>query len=262
VSAGLIVVTAASTNHFGPLQYLLRSLRALRARVECYDIGLTAAEVAALPRWDGFLYHMFDFAAHPAHMNVSINAGEYAWKPVIVADVVDRVRASGQAADVLWADAGTYFHTLDRIADRVRGSRGLWVRASSGTMRQWTHPLMFEYLAADPALYADRSNADATLVGFATGSADAGAREALYRDVVQPWKACAMAKACIAPSGSSRGNHRQDQAVLSYLVHHAGYPFASDTRRTLGVRCKCDRWFYRYVGFHVPTPVYARCCLY
>lgn len=262
MSAGLIVVTAASSNHFGPLLYLLRSLRALRARVECYDIGLTPAEVAALPHWDGFLYHKFDGAAHPAHMNVAINAGEYAWKPVIVADVIDRVRAAGHADDVLWADAGTFVDTLEPMADRIRASRGLWVRRSSGTMRQWTHPLMFAYLGADAAAYGARPNADATLVGFATGSGSADVRESVYRDVVQPWKACAIAKDCIAPPGSSRGNHRQDQAVLSYLVHRAGYPFAVETRETLGVRCKCDRWFYQYVGFHVPAPVYARCCLY
>jgi hypothetical protein len=262
VSADLIVVTAASSNHFGPLQYLLGSLRALGARVECYDIGLTPAEARAIPQWNGLLYHKFDVAAYPSHMNVAINAGEYAWKPVIVASVVDRVRAAGHTSDVLWADAGTYFQTLDCIADRIRESRGLWVRRSSGTMRQWTHPLMFDYLRADPAAYADRPNADATLIGLATGSAPADARDALYRDVVQPWKACAMTKDCIAPDGSSRRNHRQDQAVLSYLVHRAGYPFARDTWHTLGVRCKCDRWFYQYVGFHVPAPLYARCCLY
>lgn len=262
MSADLIVVTAASSNHFGPLQYLLGSLRALGARVECYDIGLTPSEVRAIPRWNGLLYHKFDDAAFPPHMNVAKNAGEYAWKPVIVAEVVDRVRAAGHTADVLWADAGSYFHAIEPIAARIRASRGLWVRPSSGTMRQWTHPRMFDYLGADAAHYADRPNADATLIGFATLSAPADAREALHRQVIEPWKACAMTKDCIAPDGSSRKNHRQDQAVLSYLVHHAGYPFATETRQTLGVRCKCDRWFYAYVGFHVPAPVYARCCLY
>jgi hypothetical protein len=71
-----------------------------------------------------------------------------------------------------------------------------------------------------------------------------------------------MEKACIAPPGSSRGNHRQDQALLSYLVHKAGFGFAADTRHEIGVHCKCDRWFYHYIGFHVPAPAYAWCCLY
>ena len=86
----LIVVTAASSNHSGALKQMLESLRRLDARVECYDIGLSAQEARALPRWDGLFYHKFDYAMHPPHLNVSVNAGEYAWKPVIVAEVVER----------------------------------------------------------------------------------------------------------------------------------------------------------------------------
>ena len=257
----LIVVTAASSNHFGALRQMLESLRRLDARVECYDIGLTPEEARALPRWDGVVYHTFDYDAYPSYMNVAVNAGEYAWKPVIVADVVERARAEERPSDVLWADAGCYFHALQPIADRIAETAGLWVRTSAGTMREWTHPLMFEFLNADPDEYGDKPNADATLVGFAIGSAPAPDREAVYRDIVLPWKACAMAKDCIAPRGSSRKNHRQDQAVLSYLVHRAGYPFADDTPDELGVRCKCDRWFYHYIGFDVPAGLYARTCL-
>src|SRR5262249_594703 len=119
----------------------------------------------------------------------------------------------------------------------------------------------YRYLGVNPDDYGDRRNADATLVGFAIGSAPAPAREALYHNVVLPWKRCALAKDCIAPPGSSRQNHRQDQAVLSYLVHRAGYRFALDTREQLGVRAKCDRWFYHYVGFDVPSSLYARTCI-
>jgi len=258
----VIVVTAASSNHFGALRCMLESLRAARARVECYDLGLSAREVGALPRWAGLFYHKFDFATHPPHMNVDVNAGEYAWKPVIVADVVERLRRSETPDDVLWTDAGSYFHSLAPIAERVRASEGLWVRASSGTMRQWTHPLMFEYLHADAASYADLPNADATLVGFATGHASSAVRDRVYHEVIVPWKAGAMERACIAPPGSSRKNHRQDQALLSYLVHTAGFGFSSETRREIGVRCKCDRWFYDYIGFHLPASMYAWCCLY
>ena len=261
VTPKLIVVTAASSNHFGALRQMLESLRRLQARVECYDIGLTAEEARALPRWGGCVHHRFDYARYPDHLNVNVSAGEYAWKPVIVADVVDRAQAAGDTSDVLWADAGCFFQALQPIADRIKESGGLWVRTSAGVMREWTHPLMFEYLGADPREYAERRNADATLVGFAVGSAPPPARDAVYHGIVVPWRDCALAKDCIAPEGSSRTNHRQDQAVLSYLVHRAGYRFVEDTYRQLGVRTKCDRWFYHYIGFDVPASVYARTCL-
>jgi hypothetical protein len=261
VKSELIVVTAASSNHFGALVQMLQSLRRLDARVECYDIGLTPAEVRALPRWGGVVHRTFDYAAHPAHLRVTINAGEYAWKPVIVAEVVDRARAGTTPCDVLWADAGCYFDAIEPIARRIRETGGLWVRTSAGTMREWTHPLMFEYLHADPEHYGGMRNADATLVGFAVGSAPPAARDAVYRDIVVAWKDCALEKVCIAPPGSSRRNHRQDQAVLSYLVHRAGYAFVGDTAQQIQVRTKCDRWFYHYIGFGVPHRLYARTCL-
>jgi Protein of unknown function (DUF1647) len=257
----MIVVTAASSNHFGALRQMLESLKRLDARVECYDIGLTSAEAARLPRWPRCTHHRFDYAAYPDYMNVEANAGEYAWKPVIVADVIDRTRAEGSPSDVLWADAGCFFHQMDMLAARIAASDGLWVRASAGTMREWTHPLMFRHLDADPEAYGPKRNADATLVGFATGSGSPAVRERVYREIVQPWKDCALQKDCIAPPGSSRANHRQDQAVLSYLVHRAGYGFAADRSSELGVRTKCDRWFYHYVGFDVPPGLYARTCL-
>jgi hypothetical protein len=257
----LIVVTAASSNHFGALVQMLESLRRVDARVECYDIGLAPEEARALPRWRRATHHTFTYAAYPPYLHVSVNAGEYAWKPVIVADVVDRARADSRPCDVLWADAGCYFDAIEPMAHRIRESAGLWVRTSAGTMREWTHPSMFDALGADPDAFGDKPNADATLVGFAVGSAEPAAREAVYNDIVVPWKACALQKDCIAPAGSSRRNHRQDQAVLSYLVHRGGYRFADDTPQQLQVRCKCDRWFYRYIGFGVPHQLYARTCL-
>jgi hypothetical protein len=261
VSERLIVVTAASSNHFGALCQMLESLRLLDARVECYDIGLTADEARSLPRWNRCTHRRFDYASYPAHMNVEINAGEYAWKPVIVAEVADRARAEASPSDVLWADAGCFFHRLDTISRRIEVGDGLWVRTSPGNMHQWTHPLTFAALEADPAAYASKPNADATLVGFRLGGSSTAVRERVYNDIIVPWKRCALSKDCIAPPGSSRKNHRQDQAVLSYLVHRAGFTFASDTASELGVRCKCDRWFYNRFGYRVPPGLYARTCL-
>jgi hypothetical protein len=181
---------------------------------------------------------------------------------VIVQEAAARERASASPRHVLWADAGSYFESLEPIAGAVEAGGGVWLRRSSGTVADWTHPGMFAALGEDGSRFAALPNADATLVGLATGHAAREVRDAVYHDIVQPWKACAMTRDCIAPAGSSRRNHRQDQAVLTYLVHKAGHPFASGTHHDLKIRCKCDRWFYRYIGFHVPASFYSRCCLY
>ena len=41
------------------------------------------------------------------------------------------------------------------------------------------------------------------------------------RDLIIKWKLCAHKQTIIAPKGSNRTNHRQDQAVLSVLVNQA-----------------------------------------
>jgi hypothetical protein len=259
----VIVVTAASSNHFGALRYMLESLRALKARVECYDLGLAPREVQALPRWAGLFYHKFDFAAYPPHLNVEIAAGEYAWKPVIVAEVVERAarervagrraldrcrvvlsraRADRRAPAIRRRTVGAPVERHDGAVDAPadvraprRGRRGLRQLVPTRTQRS----SVWRPVIASPAV-----------------------RDRVYRDIVVPWRAGALDKDCIAPAGSSRRNHRQDQALLSYLVHQAGFGFADEGRQEIGVRCKCDRWFYQYIGFHVPAPVYAWCCLY
>src|SRR5262245_35550732 len=107
---------------------MLRSLERLHVDVECYDIGLTDSEWRSLPLWEHVRYHKFPYDAYPPHMNVDVNAGEYAWKPVIIADVVERMRRDPTPRDVLWADAGCFFHRAETIAQRITESGGLWVR--------------------------------------------------------------------------------------------------------------------------------------
>ena len=50
------------------------------------------------------------------------------------------------------------------------------------------------------------------------------------REMIQAWAACAHDAFCIAPPGSSRANHRQDQSALSILAARFGYAEHIDIR--------------------------------
>ena len=49
------------------------------------------------------------------------------------------------------------------------------------------------------------------------------------QNFIQEFYQCALTKECIAPEGSSRENHRQDQAVFTilyyYFIHKHGLPY-------------------------------------
>jgi hypothetical protein len=60
---------------------------------------------------------------------------------------------------------------------------------------------------------------------FAIGGAFGLARaSAALAAVAAPLRACAAYAACFAPPGSTLENHRQDQSILSVLVHLTGHP--------------------------------------
>jgi len=60
------------------------------------------------------------------------------------------------------------------------------------------------------------SNCNGAIVGFMKNSEAS-------KTIATRWKDCAMHQECIAPRGSNRSNHRQDQAALTLLVQSSPY---------------------------------------
>lgn len=90
------------------------------------------------------------------------NAGEYAWKAVMIHTVlVDR-------GLIYWADAGARFKTsasLTSVLDHVR-LKGFACRASSGTVKVWSHVRQLQFLRATKASITSMPNCDASGIGF------------------------------------------------------------------------------------------------
>lgn len=249
-------VSAADKGHFWPLLGLLWALHRTEAsafapaRVIVFNLGLSKCQqdhlraVLASPGLAGLEVELrqFAFSHMPRHFDISVEAGCYAWKPVMIADVVDEVGGL-----VIWLDAGDEpqrrLSTLVRSAllppaDTVPADGlALWPSGfmsshTSGSFEQWTHPGTIDFIAkrwpstissatasppgekADPRRGSKILNCNGAFSAFRHNSSTA-------QQLLQRWRQCAMDKACIAPLGSSRANHRQDQ-YAPCPPHHDG----------------------------------------
>jgi hypothetical protein len=211
------IVTGASSNHFNCLMNLLYSLerRCPGNRVVVYDLGLSDTEWPQIAEFPVEL-RRFEFERHPPYFDINNNSGEYAWKPVIVHEVSERYPGL-----LMWLDAGNL--VVEDLAPLWRAilQTGIVTPVTPGDVRLWTHPRTLQLMNVPPDDLG-KSNRNAALLGLNTHQAEA-------RELCQSWRDAALWRDCIAPEGSDRSNHRQDQAVLSALFYRyqREYGFAS-----------------------------------
>ncbi|KAI8986053.1 hypothetical protein BDB01DRAFT_787512 [Pilobolus umbonatus] len=220
------IVTASSANHLCSLENFLYSLGDLRhemdsdqyPRVVVYNIGVNRTQLPILDKLQSHglmdeLIH-FDFEHYPRFWDVALSAGEYAWKTGIVNDA--RIRYGGI---LVWLDSGNQVSKefLLDIPHTIRDElNGFWSPKSDHNMQKWTHPGMFDFFGANMTEYRYKKNCNGAAIGFDTTN------QTVVNEIIIPWFECGLQKNCIAPSGSNRTNHRQDQAVLTYLVYLNG----------------------------------------
>lgn len=198
------LVTAASSNHFKTLRLFLHRL-GHPCRVIVYDIGLKTQEVEELKTKFSYAeFRTFDFSKYPPWMHIDAqDAGAYAWKPVIVAEVAQETEGM-----LIWSDAGNYIQRLDEALVKCFG-RVCSTEHSAGTIRDWTHPDSSMAMGVTGDLL-DKPMRNAAFVVF-----DLRLDES--RAFVSSWASLSLKKEIIQPEGASRDNHRQDQSVLTGL---------------------------------------------
>jgi Protein of unknown function (DUF1647) len=209
----MTIVTGASTNHFRCLCHLLYTAKLYEpdSRLLVYDLGLGVAERRHIQKFKGMEHRIFNFKQYPEWTRFQAVGGGaeqrgcYAWKPIIVYDVLQEFGGM-----VLWLDAGDLIHGPLHRLRQVLEQEGIYSPRSSGNIGKWTHPKTLEYMKASKELL-EKSNRNAAIVGFNTASKASN-------DVAGAWKLHALKKECIAPAGASLDNHRYDQAILSVLM--------------------------------------------
>jgi hypothetical protein len=181
------------------------------------------------------VYNIFDYKAYPSFFNININAGEYAWKPVLI-------YLTSQLYNneiIIWMDSGNIIHkNLIEIYNHIK-IHGVHTSLSSGNIQKWTHILTLKYMDVDPNIYSNICR-NAACVGF-------NMNILWVKDFLKEWHDLALIKECIAPNGSSRKNHRQDQAILTilyykYKKHHNFNDNIHDIGYSIQQDVKCPLW--------------------
>lgn len=204
----LILSSASDTSHAKSLVQWLKSVakHESRTQVFIYDLGLTPEEKDMLkeihPRTT---LRTFDFEKYPAHFNIRIAAGQYAWKPAIIHELVKEFDQP-----VCWMDAGNLV-TQPIVRIRKILSCGFYSPSSRGCIRDWTHPSTLKALNFPNSLLNEK-NRNGACIAFNPNIPEA-------KGLLESWYQAALDKDIIAPEGSNRSNHRQDQALLSALFY-------------------------------------------
>jgi len=214
----LVIVTGADSSHFLSLcQFLSSAVGAEpRAKIVVWDLGLTAEESGAITnQFPSAHFRKFPYERYPSYFQVTKAKGEYAWKPVAISLSAQELSLEKSGKMLMWCDAGNVLFKPLRWVRMYAGKHGVYAPFSRGDISQWTHPETIKYfgLTSDQV---SRSNCASGLVVFDFTNPQA-------QNLLGSWADLAARREVIAPPGSSRKNHRQDQAVLSCLLVKNGF---------------------------------------
>lgn len=213
VSRPLIIVTGSDSSHFlSQLQFLTSAVKhEPDALIVAWDLGWSEDEARTIQtKFPTVTYRKFPYRDYPPYFEVTKARGEYAWKPVSILKTAEEFGSSEEDSILLWCDAGNVIFRRLRWLRRYTGKSSVFAPFSRGTIRDWTHVGTLAHFALNPEDLS-RSNCASGFVGFDLDSAKAWS-------VLREWANLATNKGVFAPEGSSRANHRQDQAVLGCIL--------------------------------------------
>lgn len=213
----IVFVTAADSTHFRSLDQFISSAKRVMptSRIISWDLGLANAERSELAtKHPEVEFISFPYEKFPKYFDVRIAAGEYAWKPTAIKLTTELINDGLNPPILIWCDAGiVLFRPLPWILRFVQ-KHAVFAGFSNGSLATWTHPDTLEKMAVGEELH-HLPNSSATFVAF-----DISRPKSVW--LIDEWARLAANRSVIAPPGSDRSNHRQDQAVLSCLIAKNG----------------------------------------
>ena len=214
-----MIVTGANSSHYRSLLNCLRGLfiHMPAVRVVVFDLGLSAAEHEKLARaFKTFDLRKFNYSKYPGYFNIKVEAGAYAWKPIIISDVMHEFQC-----DLLWMDAGTIVHEpLNKVRELIHRqgfhavAAGAEAYTKPYTVGKFTRGTTLALMDC-PDHYRDKGMVLADFIGVSHANDKA-------RTMVDEYKRYALIEECIAPTDCGKHDHAHDQSIISVLVYRFG----------------------------------------
>jgi hypothetical protein len=206
----MIIVSGASNNHYFTLIQFIDSFikNKVNSKLIIYNLGIDEDKWLSLKNnysIYNFIFKNFNYEIYPEWFNININYGEYAWKPAIIYEVfneyIDEI--------IVWMDSGNMFmNNLEELFTFIE-KNGIHSGNTGGNIKDWTHPNTMNLLECHDSTKPNRNGA---CMGFNT-------KISWVQDFIREFYTSCLNKNIIAPDGSNRTNHRQDQAVFTILFY-------------------------------------------
>ena len=212
----MIIITGASDNHFNTLSQFLTNIKEcnkeqIAEKIIVYNLGLNSNNWNLLKEQfteSYFLFEIFKYENYPEWYNININAGEYAWKSAIIKECSLKYENN----ILVWMDSGNLINVPIALSNlkKVVDYEGIHTVKTSGNISLWTHKGTIDYLNANHLI--NNENRNGACIGF-------NLKKDWVKEFLNEYSNFCSIKKCIAPEGSSRKNHRQDQSILTILYY-------------------------------------------
>lgn len=227
----VLLITGCSDNHFMsvvPAMYAMLNASAT-VNIAFIDYGLLPEQVEELKSVFDYIhrvhvamnasslivYRKFDFRKAPTWMNIfdCQTRGGYAWKVIGYMDLLSEWKAMGA-----WIDAGSIINDGIDMELMYAKMEGMYVPPSPGNVGMWTHPSMIQFVESlGMTGKVDRNETNCSSGHFFMDFSNTTAVNTIFKPFLQ----CAYTMKCITPRGSSKANHRQEQAGITLFLHNA-----------------------------------------
>jgi len=206
-----LIITGSDSTHFNSLVNLLKTLTLHEPYTEVIiiNLGMTENEIDYLKLNFDYKINDFNFKNYPDFVSRRDKFGKlgaYAWKPISIFNEFNKT-----SKNLIWLDAGCLIKKELYLLKKIIKKNGFYSPQSSDNIERWTHLDTLKILEV-PINYYKKRNISGGIVGFAKNSRK-------VNELINSWYRSSIDESIIAPSKSSRLNHRQDQAILSVLIH-------------------------------------------